>query len=145
MDSVLNVWIPLLWKKYRLKASDETWDERIARIDNITKDQSQVSEFQRKKHSLQKVKQKDAVVIPKQCSFYRSVHVHEPLSIFTKVLINVRRLAQKALMIELFKALELFPNTLQIFTIDPITGQRHRGMFESAKMNEKKTLIFVSG
>lgn len=41
-------------------------------------------------------------------------------------------------MIELFKALELFPNTLQIFTIDPITGQRHRGMFESAKMNEKK-------
>ena len=87
-------------------------------------------------------KLKDAVVIPKQCSFDRSVHVHEPLSIFTKVLINVRRLAQKALMIELFKALELFPNTLQIFTIDPITGQRHRGMFESAKMNEKKkTLI----
>lgn len=60
------------------------------------------------------------------------------LSIFTKVLINVRRLAQKALMIELFKALELFPNTLQILTIDPITGQRHRGMFENAKMNEKK-------
>lgn len=103
-----------------------------------------MSEFQRKKHSLQKVKQKDAVVIPKQCSFDRSVHVHEPLSIFTKVLINVRRLAQKALMIELFKALELFPNTLQILTIDPITGQRHRGMFESAKMNEKKKRRFLS-
>lgn len=95
-----------------------------------------MSEFQRKKHSLQKVKQKDAAVIPQQRSFYRSVD--EPLSILTKVLINVRRLAQKALMIELFKALELFSSTLQILTIDPITGQRHRGMFESTTIKEKK-------